>query len=251
VGKVRDDELGEIFTHDLRATGVAYTTPPATSGPQTARCLVLVTPDAQRTMATYLGVAGEISAGDVDEELVKGASITFLEGYLVGQPASQGALEAAVETAHRAGRRVALTLSDPTWVAAQRDTFSTLAADVDILLANEQEACELSGEEEVGRAVAVLGRSSRVVAVTRGEHGALLSCGGETVAVPAEAVPRVVDTTGAGDLFAAGFLLGLTRGWTLADCGRLGALAAAEVISHLGARPEVALADRARHAGLV
>lgn len=251
VGKVRDDEIGEIFTHDLRATGVTYTTPAATFGPATAHCLVLVTPDAQRTMSTYLGIAGELSAADVDEELVASALITFVEGYLVGLPSAESALVAAVKAAHGAGRQVALTLSDPTWVSAQRDAFSALVADVDILLANEREACELTGKADADAALAVLARWCPVVAVTRSEDGALVTNGIETVAVPAEPVSRVMDTTGAGDLFAAGFLLGLARELALPDCARLGALAAAEVIGHLGARPQVALAELAKEAGLL
>jgi sugar/nucleoside kinase (ribokinase family) len=251
VGKVRDDELGQIFTHDLRATGVTYTTPAATSGAETARCLVLVTPDAQRTMGTYLGIAGELSPADVDEELVKGALITFVEGYLVGLPSAESALTAAVKAAHGAGRQVALTLSDPMWVAARCDAFTTLLADVDILLANRREACQLTGEADAEAALEVLARSCPVVAVTRSEYGALVTDGTETVAVPAAPISRVMDTTGAGDLFAAGFLLGLTRELALADCARLGALAAAEVIGHLGARPEVMLADLAGEAGLM
>jgi sugar/nucleoside kinase (ribokinase family) len=251
VGKVGDDELGEIFTHDLRATGVTYTTPPAAAGPDTARCLVLVTPDAQRTMGTYLGVAGELSPGDVDEDLVNGALITYVEGYLVGLPSAETALTTAVKAAHRAGRRVALTLSDPMWVAAQREAFSALVSEVDILLANEHEACELTGQSDTQAALAVLARTCPVVAVTRGQHGALVTDGTETVAVPAEPVADVVDTTGAGDLFAAGFLLGLARGRPLRDCGRLGALAAAHVLGHLGARPTVTLSVLAKRAGLL
>lgn len=251
VGKVRNDELGEIFAHDLRATGVTYTTSPATAGPETARCLVLVTPDAQRTMGTYLGIAGELSGGDVDEELVSGALITYVEGYLVGLPSAESALTTAVKAAHRAGRRVALTLSDPMWVAAQRDAFQALTTEVDILLANEHEACELTGTDNIQETLAILGRSCPVVAVTRSERGALVTNGAETIAVPAVPVPSVADTTGAGDLFAAGFLFGLARERPLADCARLGAVAAAHVIGHIGARPTVTLAVLAKRAGLL
>ena len=146
IGKVRDDALGEIFTHDLRSTGVVYTTPPGTAGPPTARCLVLVTPDAERTMGTYLGTAGEMSAADVDPAQVGSARITYVEGYLVGLPSAEEALAAAVEAAHAAGRKVALTLSDPMWVGLQRDAFKALLPEVDILLGNETEALELTGE---------------------------------------------------------------------------------------------------------
>jgi len=250
VGKVRDDELGEIFTHDLRSTGVVYSTAPGTSGPPTARCLILVTPDAERTMNTYLGVAGELAAGDVDAALVASAAITYVEGYLVGLPSAEGALEAAVDAAHRAGRRVALTLSDPSWVALQRDAFTALLPMVDILLGNETEALEITGEATLDAALATLTKTSPVVAVTRGAQGAVASDGTDTVIVPAEPVAHVDDTTGAGDLFAAGFLLGLARERPLGDCLRLGALAAAEVISHTGARPQTSLAALAAAKGL-
>jgi sugar/nucleoside kinase (ribokinase family) len=250
VGKVRDDALGEIFTHDLRSTGVVYTTPPGTSGPPTARCLVLVTPDAERTMSTYLGTAGELSAADVDPVLVGSAAITYVEGYLVGLPSAEGALTAAVEAAHAAGRRVALTLSDPAWVAFQRDAFKALLPDVDILLGNESEALELTGEDDLETALRALNKTCPIVALTRGGAGAIASDGDEIVSVPAERVAKVEDTTGAGDLFAAGFLLGLARERPLEDCLRLGAVAAAEVISHIGARPQTSLAELASAQGL-
>jgi sugar/nucleoside kinase (ribokinase family) len=250
VGKVRDDALGDIFAHDLRSTGVVYTTPPGTSGPPTARSLILVTPDAERTMNTYLGVAGELAAGDVDEALVASARITYVEGYLVGLPSAEGALTAAAGAAHRAGRRVALTLSDPFWVQLQRDAFTELLPSVDVLLGNESEALEMTGETDVEAALMALTKTCPVVALTRGAAGAVASDGKDTVSVPAEPVTSVKDTTGAGDLFAAGFLLGLARERPLADCLRLGALAAAEVISHTGARPQTSLAALAAARGL-
>ena len=253
VGKVRDDELGQIFTHDLRAAGVAFDTgaAPGGAGPDTARCLVLVTPDAQRTMGTHLGVAGELSAADVDPEVVAAAAIVYLEGYLVGLPSAEAALAATAKYAHEAGRKVALTLSDPYWVGAQRDAFAALVADVDILLANEDEACALTGTTDAEDALPALAATCSVVAITRSERGALVTDGTDVVAVPAHPVEAVVDTTGAGDLFASGFLLGLARGLPLETCGRLGALAAAEVISHRGARPQVSLAELARRSGLL
>jgi len=250
IGKVRDDALGEIFTHDLRSTGVVYTVPAGTAGPPTARSLILVTPDAERTMNTYLGTAGELSAGDVDEGLVSSARITYVEGYLVGLPSAEGALAAAVDAAHRAGRRVALTLSDPAWVALQKEAFSTVLPSVDVLLGNEAEALELTGEPELEAALRALTKTTPVVAVTRGAAGAVASDGNGMVSVAAEPVRRVEDTTGAGDLFAAGFLLGLARERPLEDCLRLGALAAAEVISHIGARPQTSLAELAAAQGL-
>ena len=251
IGKVRDDALGEIFTHDLRSTGVVYATPAGTSGPPTARCLVLVTSDAERTMTTYLGTAGELSAADVDPVQVGSARITYVEGYLVGLPSAEEALAAAVEAAHAVGRKVALTLSDPLWVGLQRDAFKALLPEVDILLGNETEALELTGESRLEEALARLTKSVPVVALTQGAKGAVASDGLETVSVAAEPVARVVDTTGAGDLFAAGFLLGLARDRALQDCLRLGALAAAEVISHMGARPQMSLAELATAKGLM
>jgi sugar/nucleoside kinase (ribokinase family) len=250
IGKVRDDELGQIFTHDLRSTGVVYETPPAASGPPTARSLILVTHDAERTMNTYLGVAGELGAGDVHDELVASARMTYVEGYLVGLPSAEGALTAAAGAAHQAGRKVALTLSDPAWVAFQRDAFTALLPGVDVLLGNEAEAREITGEDDLEAALRALTKTCPVVALTRGAAGAVASDGNGIVSVPAVPVEAVVDTTGAGDLFAAGFLLGLARERPLADCLRLGALAAAEVISHTGARPQTSLAELAAAEGL-
>ena len=250
IGKVADDELGGIFGHDLRATGVAYDVPAAPAGADTARCLVMVTPDAQRTMATHLGVAGSVAEADIDPVVIAASEILFIEGYLVGLPGAAAAIAAAVRAARRAGRRVALTLSDAGWVAARRDAFRTLVGDVDILVANEAEACELTRCRRAEAALETLAGRCAAVAVTCSERGALLGAGAETVAVPVGGNVDVVDTTGAGDLFAAGFLLGLARRRPLADCGRLGALAAAEVISHLGARPERNLAELAAAAGL-
>ena len=250
IGKVRDDALGEIFTHDLRSTGVVYTTPPGTSGPPTARCLVLITPDAERTMSTYLGTAGEMSAADVDPGLVASARITYVEGYLVGLPSAEGALEAAMEAAHAADRKVALTLSDPAWVAFQHDAFKALLPSVDILLGNETEALELTGAPDLEEALSILAGSVEVVALTRGAAGAIGSNGAEIVSVAAEPVVKLEDTTGAGDLFAAGFLLGLAREKPLETCLQLGALSAAEVISHIGARPQTPLAALAVEKGL-
>jgi sugar/nucleoside kinase (ribokinase family) len=250
IGKIRDDALGEIFLHDLRSTGVVYTTSPSTSGPPTARCLILVTPDAERTMNTYLGTAGSLDADDVDSVLVGGARLTYVEGYLVGLPSAEDALAVAVKTAHDAGRRVALTLSDPSWVALQRDAFTALLPSVDILLGNEAEALEITGESDLEGALRGLTKTCPVVAITRGAAGAVASNGNETVSVPAQPVTKLEDTTGAGDLFAAGFLLGLAREKSLEACLRLGALAAAEVISHIGARPQTSLASLAAAKGL-
>ncbi len=250
-GKVADDELGRIFTHDLRATGVAYSTEPAVSEVGTARCLILVTPDAERTMNTFLGVAAELGAGDVDEALVAAARIAYLEGYLVGVGAAEAALARTIALAREAGTTVALTLSDPLWVRLNRDAFTALLPGVDVLLANEEEALELTGAAGLDAALAALAGTCPVVAITRGARGVVVTDGTETVAVAAEPVDHVVDTTGAGDLFAAGFLFGLARELPLPTCARLGTLAAGEVISHVGARPQTSLRELAAGAGLL
>ncbi|HET9769613.1 MAG TPA: adenosine kinase [Acidimicrobiia bacterium] len=250
VDKVRDDALGEIFVHDLRSTGVVYSTPAAASGPPTARSLILVTPDAERTMNTYLGVASEMGADDVDPDLVASAKVVYLEGYLVGLPSAEQALTAAIRAADAAGRRIALTLSDPSWVAFQRDAFQELLPYVDFLIGNEAEALVLTGEDSVPAALQALTKTCPVVAVTQGAGGAIASDGRGSVSVRAEPVEKVEDTTGAGDLFAAGFLLGLARQRALMDCLRLGTLAAAEVISHMGARPQTSLSELAAAKGI-
>jgi sugar/nucleoside kinase (ribokinase family) len=251
VGKVADDELGRIFTHDLRASGVAYSTAPVASEVGTARCLILVTPDAERTMNTFLGVAGELGAGDVDEALVASARIAYLEGYLVGLEAAEAALARTVALARAAGTTVALTLSDPLWVRLNRDAFAALLPAADVLLANEEEAVEITGAADLEAALAKLAATCPVVAVTRGARGVVATDGKETVAVAADPVDHVVDTTGAGDLFASGFLFGRARDLPLETCCRLGTLAAAEVISHVGARPQTPLRDLAASSGLV
>ena len=250
VGKVKDDELGRAFAHDIRAAGVAFDTPPAADGPSTARCYVMVTPDGERTMNTFLGAAQDLHPADVDPAAIAASAITYLEGYLWDPPHAKEAFRKAAKIAHDAGRKVALTLSDPAWVALQHDAFKALLPDVDILLGNETEALELTGESSLEAAAAVLADSVEVVALTRGPAGAIASGGGEIVSVGAEPVAKVEDTTGAGDLFAAGFLLGLARQRPLEDCLRLGALAAAEVISHIGARPQTMLATLAAARGL-
>jgi sugar/nucleoside kinase (ribokinase family) len=253
IGKVRDDQLGQIFIHDIRAAGVAFRTSPERheGGAPTARSLIVVTPDAQRTMSTYLGVASTIPTGDVSEEDVAAAQVLYLEGYLMGIPDSMPAVYRAVDAAHRASRQVALTLSDSLWVEGQRQAFVDLIPKVDVLLGNEHEALALSGAATLDGALDALAEQCRVLAVTRGAGGSIVVEGGRAVPVPAQPVPHVIDTTGAGDLYAAGFLFGLTRGRTAVDCARLGSLAASEVISHLGPRPEVSLQSLAQEAGLL
>lgn len=243
VGRVHDDQLGEVFSHDLRAAGVHFDTAPSPDGSPTGRCLVVVTPDAERTMATCLGAAAEIGPGDVDEEVVASSAVTYMEGYLWDEPAAKDAMRHAAATARRAGRQVAFTLSDPFCVDRHREEFLDLVSgEVDVLFANEHEICSLFEVDDFDEALQAVRSRCRVAALTRSEHGSVVVSGDEVHVVPAEPVDRVVDVTGAGDLYAAGFLAGLTRGHDLRACGRLGALAAAEVVSHLGARPATPLA---------
>ncbi len=246
VGKVRDDQLGEVFSHDLRAVGVAYSTPPATSGPPTGRCLIVVTPDAQRTLTTYLGASSNLGPADVDRDLIARAGILYLEGYLFDPPEAQRAFRAAAEIAHAAGRKVALTLSDPFCVGRHRAAFLELVEHhVDILFANEAEIRSLYTAPDFDGALQQVRRHCAVAALTRSERGSVVVAGDKVHTVDAHEVKAVVDTTGAGDLYAAGFMVGLSRGLDPATCGRLGSLAAGEVISHVGARPQTPLVELA------
>ena len=242
VGRVRDDQLGHVFTHDIRAAGVQFDTAPATDGPETAVCMVMVTPDAHRTMCTHLGASIELGPDDVDEALVRDSAVLYLEGYLWDPPGAREAMRRAIRIAKDEGRAVALSLSDPFAVDRHRADFLDLVDnDVDILFANEHELTSLYGIDDLDTAFNEVMPLVKVAACTRGEHGAVIVGDGETHVIPAEPAVQVVDTTGAGDLFAAGFLAGWTQGRNLHDCGRMGAVAAAEVISHLGARPEADL----------
>ncbi len=252
VGKVKDDSLGDVFAHDIRAAGVAFDTPPAFDGPSTARCYVLVTPDGQRTMNTYLGAAQDLHPNDIDGEMVASAALTYLEGYLWDPKHAKDAFLKAAAAAHGAGRRVALTLSDAFCVDRWRDEFLELMRNgtVDVVFANEAELHSLYQTADFDTAVAALRAEATLAAVTRSEKGCLVVAGGEVIAVPAFAVDRVVDTTGAGDLFAAGFLFGLATGVGHERAAQLGAMAASEVIQHLGARPETSLRELAQQSAL-
>lgn len=253
IGKVKDDAAGHEFIHDIRAAGVHFTTPPAKDGPATARCLVFVTPDGERTMSTYLGACQALNADDVDAAIISDSAITYLEGYLWDPPAAKAAFIKAADIAHGAGRQVALTLSDAFCVSRYRAEFLKLMRDkkVDIVFANESELLSLYETADFDTALGALRDEGVLGVVTRSEKGSVIVTREATRAVPAYPVDRLVDTTGAGDLFAAGFLAGLAKGKDLTDCARLGALAAAEVIQHVGARPQTSLADLARQNGLL
>jgi sugar/nucleoside kinase (ribokinase family) len=238
VGKVRDDQLGEVFAHDLRSTGVGYSTPAAASGPATGRCLILITPDAQRTMQTFLGASSRLAPADIDGEIVKRAKILYLEGYLFDPPPAQEAFRVAAGIAHAAGSKVALTLSDPFCVDRHRAAFLDLVEHhVDVLFANEAEICALYRAQDFDAALQHVRGHCELAALTRGPHGSVLVSDGQVHVIDAHRIDTLVDTTGAGDLYAAGVLFGLSRGLDLGTCGRLGSLAAGEVISHVGARP--------------
>ncbi len=244
IGKVRNDQLGGIFRHDIRAAGVTFDTPAATDGPPTARCLIFVTPDAQRTMGTYLGASAELGPEDVDASVIRAAKVTYLEGYLWDAPAAKEAFLDAALVAHAAEKKVALSLSDPFCVERHRESFVELiGGHVDLLFANEVEICSLFQVENFDEALQMTRDHCEVAALTRSEKGSVILSDSEVHVVDAAPVARVVDTTGAGDLYAAGFLYGYTQGRNLYDCGRIGAAAAAEVISHFGARPETPLAE--------
>jgi sugar/nucleoside kinase (ribokinase family) len=253
IGKTADDQFGQIFRHDIRAAGVTFTTPAAAGGSEpTARSLILVTPDGQRTMNTFLGVSPQLGGGEVDAELIRSGRIVYLEGYLFDRPEAKAAFREAAAIAAKAGRQVALSLSDPFCVDRHRADFRELVRNcVDILFANEAEVLSLyqtaSFEEAARRAES----ETRLAALTRSEKGSVILGAGRRVTIAPEPVARVVDTTGAGDLYAAGFLFGVATGRDLETAGRLGSLAAAEIISHIGARPEKPLEELARARGLL
>ncbi|MCK6450000.1 MAG: adenosine kinase [Alphaproteobacteria bacterium] len=242
IGKVNDDQLGMVFRHDIRATGVRFDTPPDREGTPTARCLILVTPDALRTMNTYLGACVNLGPDDVDETTVAGASVTYLEGYLWDRPRAKEAFLRAARIAHQAKRRVSLTLSDPFCVDRHRESFLTLVRDhIDILFANEAELISLYKAPDFDAALQAVRDHCEIAVLTRGPKGSVIVRSDELHVIDAAPVAKVVDTTGAGDLYAAGFLYAFTQGDDLRRCGKIASLAAAEVIAHYGARPETDL----------
>jgi sugar/nucleoside kinase (ribokinase family) len=252
VGKVKDDELGRAFAHDIRAAGVGFDTPPASDGPSTARCYVIVTPDGERTMNTYLGAAQDLHPADVDPAQIAAAAITYLEGYLWDPPHAKEAFRKAAKIAHEAGRKVALTLSDAFCVGRYRAEFLELikTGTVDLVFANESELKSLYETADFDTAAKTLRSDARLAVVTRSEKGCVVLSKGDAIAVPAAPIRKMVDATGAGDLFAAGFLFGLARGRDHQTAARLGGIAAAEVIQHIGARPMVSLKGLAQESGL-
>ena len=251
IGRVRDDQLGQIFAHDIRAIGVDYDTPPADHGLPTARSFIFVTPDAQRTMMTFLGASTEITPEDLSRDALGRAGIVYIEGYLWDAPPAKAAVLKAAEAARASGGKVAFSLSDSFCVERHRAEFRDLISNhIDILFANEAEITALYETEDFDTAAAAVAADVEIAALTRGPSGSVALSKGERVDSPAAAVKKVLDTTGAGDLYAAGFLFGVARGRPLAECAQLGGLAAAEVISHYGARPEQSLADLARSHGL-
>jgi sugar/nucleoside kinase (ribokinase family) len=252
VGKVFDDRLGKVFGQSMSSLGMSFTTEPACNGSSTATCLIAVTPDGQRSMSTFLGACRELTPADIDESQIAAARILYIEGYLWDQDEAKEAARKAIAATKRAGGRVALSLSDSFCVGRFRDEFlHLLDKDVNILLANEDEAKALFEAEDFADVVKAAQTWGGIAALTRSAKGCVVVEDGAMHEVAAAPVTRVVDTTGAGDQFAAGFLYGLTHGKGLADCGRLGALAAAEVISHYGARPETSLKELATKAGLI
>ncbi|MCT7376214.1 adenosine kinase [Chelativorans salis] len=252
-GKVSSDQLGEIYTHDIRAQGVSFDTRPLPGHPPTARSMIFVTPDGERSMNTYLGACLELGPDDVEEDKAKGAKVSYFEGYLWDPPRAKEAIRMTAEIAHAAGREVAMSLSDPFCVDRYRGEFLELmrSGSVDIVFANEHELMSLYQTASFEAALDAIRADCRLAIVTRSERGSIAMTREENVAVDAVPVENVVDTTGAGDLYAAGFLFGYTRGRNLTDCARLGSLAAAMVIQQIGPRLQVNLKEKAQEAGLL
>ena len=251
-GKVKADQLGAIFRHDMRAQGVAFDTPPANDGPATARSFILVTPDSERTMNTYLGACVNFTTADVEKKVVEASQVTYMEGYLWDRSEAKEAFKLAAKIARAAGRKTSITLSDSFCVERHRDSFLDLIrSDIDIVFANETEIKSLYQTQNFDGAVKAIANDCPIAVVTRSEKGCVVVKGSEVHASPAHPVSKIVDVTGAGDLFASGFLYGITNGKSLYEAARLGSMAAAEVISHIGARPEVKLREHAARLGLL
>lgn len=237
IGKVKNDQLGSIFTHDMRTVGVHFECKPASDGPSTANCLVCVTPDAQRTMATYIGACSNVAEPDIDEQAINESAVLYIEGYLWDTEHAKAAIRKAMKLARGAGRKVAFTLSDTFCVDRHRAEFlEMIASDIDILFANEAEAKALYETADINEALGKIRGACETVAVTRSEKGSVILTENEAHDAPAQTVHRVIDTTGAGDLYASGFLFGLTRGWDMGSCAMLGNCCAAEIIQQVGAR---------------
>lgn len=244
IGKVRDDQLGDVFRRDMQSIGVDFFTPATTEGPQTGSCLVLITPDAQRTMCTNLGAASNLMPKDIDKDIIQAAKVVYMEGYLFDPPDAQGAFVDAADLAHDAGRKVSITLSDPFCVDRHRHAFQMLVADhTDILFGNEEEIKSLYQVDDFDAALQQVRGHCEIACLTRSSKGSVILSGDEVHIIDPLPLDPVVDTTGAGDQFAAGFLYGYTQGMDLRKCGEIATLTATEVISHVGARPEVNLKD--------
>lgn len=238
IGKVADDQLGQIFAHDTRAIGVHFESTPLIGGKPTAQCLILVTPDAQRTMNTFLGACTQLTEDDVDENLIANSQVTYLEGYLFDEPKAKAAFFKAADLVKKHNRKFSLTLSDPFCVVRYRDEFMALVENhVDILFTNEEELKELTQISDIDQAIKAIQGKCEIIAVTLGDKGSAVVTKDNVIKVSPVMPKQLVDTTGAGDAYAAGFLFGLTEGKSLADCGHLGSIAASEVISHMGPRP--------------
>lgn len=251
-GKVKNDQLGAIFRHDMRAQGVSFETKPAEDGPATARSFILVTPDSERTMNTYLGACVNFTTADVDASAVEAAQVTYMEGYLWDRPEAKEAFKLAAKIARAAGRKTSITLSDSFCVDRHRDSFLELICnDIDIVFANETEIKSLYQTASFDDARQAIAKDCPIAVLTRSAAGCVVVKGAEVHASPAHPVTKVVDVTGAGDLFAAGFLYGFTHGKSLVESARIGSMAAAEVISHIGARPEINLRSEGQRLGLL
>ena len=250
IGKVAKDQLGEVFAHDIRAAGVNFDTPPLEGDATTARSMILVTPDAERTMQTYLGVSATLDPGDIDPTVIADSKVIYLEGYLYDPPRAKEAFLKAAKVAEAAGRKVALSLSDPFCVDRHRDEFRDLAEHhVDILFANEEEILSLYQTDDFDAALGHVRGHCEIAALTRGEKGSVIVNGDDVHSVDADPITTLTDTTGAGDAYAAGFLHGVTTGRDLDACGRIGGICAAEVICHMGARPDVSLKELVEEKG--